>query len=142
MYIHIPSDSVFASLAGAVVMGPVAIVVVAGIVVNGGGVAMVMGPDVHGRALPQNVTSARCTQSEPPGRNCRVTTGSLMLIGMHTLTRAAQEVFWGLINDPTGCGVFCILAAAKVLIVCTPIPFSGQLNITTSYWTIFVRVVK
>ena len=84
---------VFAALAKAVVMGPGAIVVVASIVVISGAVAMVMRPGVHGRALPKNVTSARCTQSETPGKNSRVTNGSLMLIGMHTLTREAQEVF-------------------------------------------------
>ena len=124
---------------------PGAIAVGMGIVVMGGAVAMVMGPGVHGRGLPKNVISAKCTQSEPPGRNCRVINGLVMLIGMHTLAREAQEVLGRLINDPIGCGVSWILAADKALIVCTPIPFSGQLNITTSYcctlWK-FARVVK
>ena len=91
MYVYIPSA--FAALAGAVVMGPGAIVVGMGIVVRGGGVAMVTGPGVHERAKPKNVTSARCTQSEPPGRNCKIMNGSMKLIGTHTLTREAQEVF-------------------------------------------------
>ena len=67
------SPPVFAALAGAVVMGPGAIVVGTAMVVQGGGVAMVM--DAHGRPILQNVTSARCTQPESlAGKNCRVIT--------------------------------------------------------------------
>ena len=96
-------------------------------VVEGGGVVMmVSGGQVL--PLPWKVTSARCTQSGSGKRKNSTVSISfrIVLAGKHTLTRESQEVMVEVVV-PMSC-----TPASKSLIVCTSIPQSGQLNITTS----------
>ena len=92
------------------------------VVNNAGGTVVTM-------SLPQKVTSARCTQSEPRARmNCRVSPRILPVLDSKlTRTRELQELlmelFWIIISRVLCC---------KTRMVCTPISHFGQLNITTS----------
>ena len=109
------------------VCSSVAVVVSAGgsVVVGGGGAVMTISGRQVG-LLPQKITSARCTQSEPGGsENRKVNTCALVLYGKHNLTRESQEVILGMVlatGDPS----------STTCMNCTPIPHCGQLNITTS----------
>ena len=87
-----------------------------------------------GHVLPVlwKVTSARCTQLEPPPTvNCRPTAGWKLGPDMHTLTRESQEVTVGLTVAMIvpACD---ISAASKSVMDLTDILYCGQLNITTS----------
>ena len=81
---------------------------VAGVDVGGG--MTISGGQVG--LLPQKITSARCTQSEPGDReNRKVNTGKEVLYGKHNLTRESQEVMLGtilVVSDATS--ITCLTA--------------------------------
>ena len=63
--------------------------------------------------------------------NSRVIDGRTVEIGVHTVTRESQEVMT-VLTTISGVGFTDGDEDVETIMVCADIPFSGQLNITTS----------
>ena len=86
----------------------------------------------QGESSSQKVTPARCTQSdaEELSKNRRVSTGEVVVTGVHTRTRESQEAMVGSTSKyarPTS-----ISPSTSIPMACAPILHCGQLNITIS----------
>ena len=100
----------------------------------GDGAVMIMSSGQVG-LLPKKVTSARNTQSEPgESLNRIISTGIVVTGDKHTRTKEVLDVI------PTLASCIRALLFSSACIVCTPIPSSGQLNITTSTLSTLLKV--